>query len=750
MWRVGLTGPTFSKHGNGDHDGLRDNENALIDSDHWRFTPSAMDANSFNFSSFVNQTPGELTPSHGAFSNLFHSQAEDLHTPATAFRTDTPLSTDTNHPIPAMDLNAFHPHLLQSQGFHNPSDYHPPPQSYAPSTFLHRDSGYDTTDHSVNEFAEPRQEDENPPTDFANIQPTSYLEASSNSVSSLEKYAALDLTFLQYTDSRPRFRFHVTLNAPTAMVKSADEIPITYLNKGQAYAISINDSLGLGPTAGLVKYRTVVRISFEDEQQRQRPSQSWQLWKEGRGLAEAHQRGGKLHAVEYVDPNQGGEIESRKPRIELENASFDCFSVTWSPSPGASVASCAVSVRFNFLSTDFSHSKGVKGIPVRLCAKTEVISSGTPDSPPGPTAEICFCKVKLFRDHGAERKLSNDIAHIKKTIEKLKQQIAQIESGVKEGKRKRSGSMAASNRPTKMPKHKRTWSVSSQGSTGKGAIEDDLHSKLAMMQDMFSSTRPVSVLYLRGYDDDDPDTYPVSLPGDPSDLLKIRPLDRKTSWDGKQSEESTPTNPAISCTPSSQSMPAESPSKINLHAQIPNSIHRSPPQAHISCRPTCLETSDLSHTDVKVSRMNQNSTQPQWIHASGVDPSYQAPPEPSVKPAACFYVLIRIRGDTPDDDCYRAVYLMERTVKDLIASIAIKCGIQPDLIHRTIRINPKGLKIVVDNDVVQGMSEGQDMTVEFNDLDAVKSEPLSGNSTPKASSTRPQKVQSNLEMRLIF
>lgn len=32
------------------------------------------------------------------------------------------------------------------------------------------------------------------------------------------------------------------LNVPTAMVKLADEIPITYLNKGQVYSISVVDT----------------------------------------------------------------------------------------------------------------------------------------------------------------------------------------------------------------------------------------------------------------------------------------------------------------------------------------------------------------------------------------------------------------------------------------------------------------------------------------------------------------------------
>ena len=76
-------------------------------------------------------------------------------------------------------------------------------------------------------------------------------------------------------------------------------------------------------------------------------------------------------------------------------------------------------MRFNFLSTDFSLSKGVKGIPVRLCAKIELLSPGE-EVGAIYEAEVCYCKVKVFRDHGAERKLSNDVAYVTKAIERLK------------------------------------------------------------------------------------------------------------------------------------------------------------------------------------------------------------------------------------------------------------------------------------------------------------------------------------------
>lgn len=563
-----------------------------------------------------------------------------------------------------------------------------------------------------------------------------------------------------------RFRYRVTLSAPTAMIRQPDEIPVTYLNKGQAYAMSIADNMALRPSTGPIKYRTVVRISFEDEQQRQRPSACWQLWKEGRGQAEAHIRGGKLQAVEYVDPNQGGEDESKRPRVELENASFDCFSVIWSPVAGSISAECSVAVRFNFLSTDFSHSKGVKGIPVRLCAKTEIISSGTPDSPSGPSAEVCYCKVKLFRDHGAERKLSNDVAHIKKTIDKVKQQITQVETGTNEfGKRKRSGSIVSRNshsRPSKMPKHKRTWSISSQGSASRPAVEDDLHMKLANIQAMFTSTRPISLLYLKGYEQDDPDLYPVSL-GPAQDPPKVEPLSRKPSWDQKPSPETTPTNSCVvSPSPSSRSLHSQSRPNDRIDFE-PSHVFDATLQhagdwehfAHFSSphfEPAPIQSAaDFSNTAVKIQKPQTDNSLPEWIEALGVDPTYKAPPERLIKPVACFYILIKVSSDSLSEDYYRSVYLMARTATDLVAGIAAKCNVDPARIARTLRVNAKGLKIVVEDDTVQELVEGQDMQVEFSNIDTAQSPKRDGDSTPSNSKAKNEGFTSTrLEMRLLF
>lgn len=361
-----------------------------------------------------------------------------------------------------------------------------------------------------------------------------------------------------------------------------------------------------------VRYRTFVRVSFEEEEQRSKPAACWQLWKEGRGLNEAHQRGGKLLAVEYVDPLQGGGGDDKNRQVQIEQTSFDGFCITWTPNPSTGSTDCTIPVRFNFLSTDFSHSKGVKGIPVRLCAKTELVSPGE-ESGVSHEPEVCYCKVKLFRDHGAERKLSNDVAHVKKTIEKLKQQIAQAEMGGGFGKRKRGSNASSAMKHLdrqKLSKHKRTWSMSSQdGQREKMSLEDDLQAKLAMMQEMFSSTRNVSVLALRGDEEDDPDLYPVRLPAD-GDLAK-EILGRQDTGGSHQSMESlilSPTSSNVSLSPHVRA------------SQLAEKLKHPVPVSRVA-------SGDAVSTGV--------------IEAVDIDPTYRPPAERPPKPSKSFTSHLR-------------------------------------------------------------------------------------------------------------
>lgn len=694
--------------------------------DAWRFTPSVMDPNSYAFSAFANQPPGYYTPTPGGFGTLYHPQAGDLHTPGMGM--NTPLSLPHSvHSLHAQDhlmhLQHFNPHLLhQPHPFQDLFQQHPPPvhvpsqqpQTFAPQQFLqHQDSGYVAMDDTPHKTT-PTQLDMGMEQQPMNQTMQQSIPGSMPGLHTGEKSVS-PLSLQISANMLNRFRFHTTLNAPTAMVRHADEIPITYLNKGQAYTMSIWDTTPPMPQNTPLKYRTYVRVSFEDEQQRARPGACWQLWKEGRGSNEAHQRGGRLLAVEYVDPNQGGDDELRKSQIQLEKASFDGFAVTWYPTTVSGSPDCAISIRFNFLSTDFSHSKGVKGIPVRLCAKTELITTDTTTS---IEPEVCFSKVKLFRDHGAERKLSNDVAHVKKTMDKLKQQIAQAEAGLGGAvKRRRSGSIAkaSSSKPGKVLKHKRTWSVDSDAEGVKFSAEEDLQMKLVSMQDMFSSTRPVSVLFLRGDPEDDPDLHPVKLPGDDPDGKEIV---RTTTWESRQSASDSPTSNAGS--PSSSSASQITPKRKFSELQQ-NVIHEEPESEYDnepsgSSKPTKILKTEDSATSAP-------------LFAVDVDSNYQPPMERPIRPSkskstslervdltstvACFYV----RQKDAAKEYYRAVYLMQRTVKDLINSISTKFQIDPQRVTQVTHVNSRGLQIIVDEDVVRELPEGQDMMVEFTPLE---------------------------------
>ncbi|RDW66580.1 hypothetical protein BP6252_10215 [Coleophoma cylindrospora] len=384
-----------------------------------------------------------------------------------------------------------------------------------------------------------------------------------------------------------RLRYLVTLSAPTAMVKSRDDIPITYLNKGQTYSISIIDTAPSIAKHTVSTYRTSVRICFDSEDQRARPAGCWQLWKEGRGIHEAHQRGGNLEAVEFVAPDgASGLNRSVASRFELQSVDVDGFVVEWSPI-GHSLSECTLGVRFHFLSTDFSHSKGVIGYPLRLCVKT-VKTEGSGYSTRSISAEadpeICYCKVKLFRDHGAERKLSNDVAHVKKIIDNLEQRTVQAaldsnQSGMGEPNASDISNPSNAQAPL-LSTHKRTWSTSFGDGNGdnKRDLRENPQVKIEALRNMFHSSRPSSVLFLKADELDDPDLYPVTL-SHPDNVLHREHIERRpvsrlsmSSAGSYSSRASSPPRASSTDFDTTQIMP----SLIPFEDYLPNSVQKQP------------------------------------------------------------------------------------------------------------------------------------------------------------------------------
>lgn len=142
--------PFDSRHF-GDQDTNKDQDSGFGEPDHWRFTPSILDTNSFAFASFANHHSSDFDSAPGGTNAVFHNnQAGDLHTPGIGFQLGTPLSVPNSagqsDTTAAIDMHGFHTHLLHSQPHQNPSRF-TPQQSYAPSSFIHQDSGYDAMEH---------------------------------------------------------------------------------------------------------------------------------------------------------------------------------------------------------------------------------------------------------------------------------------------------------------------------------------------------------------------------------------------------------------------------------------------------------------------------------------------------------------------------------------------------------------------------------------------------------------------------
>ena len=195
-------------------------------------------------------------PTPGGTNTLFHPQAGDLHTPNLCHGPNMgiPLSMPTTAEgapagttMPQMDgFQTLAPH--QFCHFNSFIQAQPSQQTLAPSSFVHQDTGYETIeqqDGSPVGSSEPlsgrmksidRAFHSNPIMNCPQPQQQQQQQQQQTQQLPATNYRAPPLpTFAQ------KLRFHIALHAPTAMIRHSDEIPITYLNKGQAYSLSIMD-----------------------------------------------------------------------------------------------------------------------------------------------------------------------------------------------------------------------------------------------------------------------------------------------------------------------------------------------------------------------------------------------------------------------------------------------------------------------------------------------------------------------------
>lgn len=471
-----------------------------------------------------------------------------------------------------------------------------------------------------------------------------------------EKYVQVQCTLrLLVANVLHRFRYNATLQAPTAVHQNGNEKPITYLNEGQTYSLTVADSSPSTNKAGTFEYRTTVHVSFEGEDQRSDPVASWQLWKEIRGLEDAHEREGLL-AVEYIDPSQGDVRNQGHCQVQLEEASLNGFCVIWTADRTTNVYEAPILLKFNFVSTDFTRLKGVKGVPVRLCAKTEMLRSGDGNKAMVNEPEMCYSVVKLFRDHGAERKLWNDKVRMEKKVEKLKKRSIQREPNANFARQCHNNSAINGQQVDIPPQKKRKKSITPRASP---TSDGDIRAELATTAEALSSARPVSVLGLRGNMkdsllEDQHSTGAITLASEGAAHLKNANVQVDSHSSHCQDRSPKPLKGSIG-TSASSPFPADL-SKFGSYHRKANSFFT-------------------------------------YLYFA----------------VACFYVLFAQNGKQIQATYY-AIYLASRTSLNLKVQLAAKLQIDPCLVIRIIWVNSKGLKVVVDNDVVRQLPEAQIMT----------------------------------------
>ncbi|KAL7334093.1 hypothetical protein PS15p_202910 [Mucor circinelloides] len=403
-------------------------------------------------------------------------------------------------------------------------------------------------------------------------------------------------------------RYDVALEAPTAASQKLEEPPLTYLNKGQYYNITLKDKDRYDGDV-----ISTVAITFHDESHRVSATDYWKFWL-------TQQKDGEDARAVELDLSRSSGAQA------IEGRQFDRVSFRWNGKLGASVH-----IRFNCLSTDFSRIKGVKGIPLRLQIESEqahlfgtAVATAShhlrQSHQPHHYIEKTYCRIKLFRDKGAERKNKDDAKHIERQLEKLR---------------------------------------------GKSGEPHPLW--LA-----FSPTSPIT-LFGELVPPEDDETHHQQL---------------QSSFDERNS------------LPSASPIGGHLPHYASGSSSASNNIHLPPP---VPTKRSFSNMSSSSSNDMNTFAANLPGGPP-----IGLDPTYTPQRRRRV---AKLSVLVKFHSC----EVYRAIYLEHLTVKELTEKIVQRMNISlsvSKVLRKIVAKNKKPMLVKVEDDVIQDMSEQQDILLE--------------------------------------
>ncbi|KAM3861469.1 grainyhead-like protein 1 homolog [Diretmus argenteus] len=193
-----------------------------------------------------------------------------------------------------------------------------------------------------------------------------------------------DSTYTE-TYKDPADQFEYVLEAPQSLNLKSPSSPMSYLNKGQFYPITLRDlEASQAPQHHTV--RSVVMLVFGEEKLCEEQLKLWRFW-------QSRQHTARQRCIDIADYK-----ESFNTISNIEDIAYNAVSFTWD-----SRAEARVFLAVNCLSTDFSPQKGVRGQALNLQIDTYVCGN-----PGDRLVHRAVSQVKVFCDKGAERKIRDE------------------------------------------------------------------------------------------------------------------------------------------------------------------------------------------------------------------------------------------------------------------------------------------------------------------------------------------------------
>lgn len=181
--------------------------------------------------------------------------------------------------------------------------------------------------------------------------------------------------------------FQYTLDATRSLRQKQGEGPMTYLNKGQFYAVTLNElSTNKRLRHPISKVRSVIMVVFSEDKNRDEQLKYWKYW-------HSRQHTAKQRVLDIADYK-----ESFNTIGNIEEIAYNAISFTWDVNEEAKIF-----ITVNCLSTDFSSQKGVKGLPLMI--QMDTYSYNNRSNKPLHRA---YLQIKVFCDKGAERKIRDE------------------------------------------------------------------------------------------------------------------------------------------------------------------------------------------------------------------------------------------------------------------------------------------------------------------------------------------------------